>query len=158
MNSKSSFHIHDLFSGGSKGGAPPHGPKIFSISCSFFGNFWQNCRLAPPPLGLVPPPTGNPGSAPAFKCKNNCDINCLIIYSSSGQSCGIVWKRSCLVCTLWNNGKLDIRYDDGQYFNLNLESGLFTQIHVGQIQLNMKFSFHSACSLPRKGQRSTAWR
>ena len=31
----------------------------------FFGNFWQNCRLVPPPGGLAPPPVENPGSASA---------------------------------------------------------------------------------------------
>ena len=39
---------------------PPLRPKIFSISCGFFGKFWQNCRLAQPL-------TWNPGSAPGKK-------------------------------------------------------------------------------------------
>ena len=55
-------------SGESRGGAPGTPPlqsNFFAISCSFFGTFWQNCRLAPPPGGLAPLPTGNPGSAPA---------------------------------------------------------------------------------------------
>ena len=29
----------------------------------FLGKINQNNRLAPPPLGLAPPPSGNPGSA-----------------------------------------------------------------------------------------------
>ena len=59
---KNSEIISYKVSGGSKGGAP--GPKILSISCSFFGKFWQNRRLVPPSGGLAPPPTGKPGSAP----------------------------------------------------------------------------------------------
>ena len=43
--------------------ASPYGPK-FSQFHVVLWNIWQNCRLAPPPGGLVPPPTGNPGSAP----------------------------------------------------------------------------------------------
>ena len=55
-------------SGGSEGGAPgapPYGPKICNFM-QFFGKFWQNRRLALPPGGLAPPPTGNPGFAPAL--------------------------------------------------------------------------------------------
>ena len=42
---------------------PPHGPKCSQFH-AVFGKFWQYHRLASPPGGLAPPPTGNPGSAP----------------------------------------------------------------------------------------------
>ena len=44
-------------SGGSKGGGEgrPRGPNSFNFM-QFFGKFWQNRMLAPPPRG-------NPGSA-----------------------------------------------------------------------------------------------
>ena len=68
------FHFNAVFgknygqiSGGCKGGAPGAPPTAQNvlISCSFFGKFWQNHRLASSPGGLAPPPTGNSGSAPA---------------------------------------------------------------------------------------------
>ena len=43
--------------------APPYGSK-FSQFHAVFREIWQNHMLAPPPGGLAPPPTGNPGSAP----------------------------------------------------------------------------------------------
>ena len=43
---------------------PPYGPK-FSHFHAVFGKIWQNRMLAPAARGLAPPPTGNPGSAPA---------------------------------------------------------------------------------------------
>ena len=53
-------------SGGSKGGArdarPPFDPRFLHFR-AVFGKNWQNNRLAHPPLGLAPPPLGNPGSA-----------------------------------------------------------------------------------------------
>ena len=53
-------------SGGSKGGTrdvhPPSGPKFLHFH-AVFGKNWPNNRLACPPLGLAPPPLGNPGSA-----------------------------------------------------------------------------------------------
>ena len=51
-----------LFSGGSKRGTLPLRNKIFLIH-AVFGKI---CMLAPSHGGLAPPPTGNPGSAPAF--------------------------------------------------------------------------------------------
>ena len=42
---------------------PPLRPKIFSISCSFWENLTKS-YVGAPPRGSVPPPTGNPGSAP----------------------------------------------------------------------------------------------
>ena len=42
-----------------RGEGTPLRTKIFLISCSFFGKMWQICMLAPPP-------TRNPGSAPAL--------------------------------------------------------------------------------------------
>ena len=51
-------------SGGSTA-RPPYGPK-FSQFHVVFQKIWQNHMLVPPPppRGLAPPPTGNPGSAP----------------------------------------------------------------------------------------------
>ena len=43
---------------------PPPRPKIFSISCSFLQNLAKS-YVGTTPRGLAPPPTGNPGSAPA---------------------------------------------------------------------------------------------
>ena len=51
--------------GGAPGARPPYGPK-FSRFHAVFRKIWQNRMLAPPPRGLAPPPTGNPGSAPAL--------------------------------------------------------------------------------------------
>ena len=48
---------------------PPPTVQNFCNFMQFFGKFWQNHRLAPPPGWLVPPPMGNPGSAPALECK-----------------------------------------------------------------------------------------
>ena len=45
-------------------GAPPLRPKIFSISCSFLQNLAKIICWCPPPGGLGPPPTRNPGCAP----------------------------------------------------------------------------------------------
>ena len=42
----------------------PYSPKFSQFHAVFFGNFWQNRRLAPPPGGLAPLPTGNPGFVP----------------------------------------------------------------------------------------------
>ena len=43
----------------------PSGPKFLHFH-AVFGKNWPNNRLAPPTLGLVPPPLGNPGSATAL--------------------------------------------------------------------------------------------
>ena len=51
--------------GGSKGGASPLRPKIFSISCSF-REILTKSYVGTPPRGSAPPPTGNPGSAPGL--------------------------------------------------------------------------------------------
>ena len=46
-------------------GTPPRGPKSFQFH-AVFGEIWQNRMLATPcPIGLAPPPQGNPGSATA---------------------------------------------------------------------------------------------
>ena len=37
-----------------RGGAPPLTAQIFHNFMQFFGNFWQNRRLAPSPGGLAP--------------------------------------------------------------------------------------------------------
>ena len=50
--------------GGTRDACPPSGPKFLHFH-AVFGENWPNNRLAPPPLGLVPPPLGNPGSATA---------------------------------------------------------------------------------------------
>ena len=59
-----------LGSGGSKGGrsrrAPPPTARNFLIFMQFLGQILQKSMLAPPPRELAPPPTGNPGSAPAW--------------------------------------------------------------------------------------------
>ena len=51
-------------------GTHPTGMHSCLNFMQFFGNFWQNCRLAPPPGGLVLPHTGNAGFAPAFDLVN----------------------------------------------------------------------------------------
>ena len=50
--------LQDLFSGVSNGDDPQTAQHVINFM-HFFGNFWQNRRLAPPPMG-------NPGSAPAI--------------------------------------------------------------------------------------------
>ena len=66
----STFRI--LFSGGSKGGcegrAPPPLAQNFFIFMQFLGKIGQIIGWAPP-LGLAPPPLGNPGSATALSLK-----------------------------------------------------------------------------------------
>ena len=44
-------------------GRDPLSVQFFSFSCSFQEKIDQDNRLAPPPLGLAPPPLTNPGSA-----------------------------------------------------------------------------------------------
>ena len=51
--------------GGARNARPP-GSKFLHFH-AVFGKNWPNNRLAPPPLGLVPPPLGNPGSATEYK-------------------------------------------------------------------------------------------
>ena len=73
-------------SGGSKeappGACPP--TQNFLNSMQFFGKCWQYRRLAPPPGGLVPPPVGNPGSAPtqykSFLTIHEGVKSCLTVY------------------------------------------------------------------------------
>ena len=60
------FPVADL-RGGAPGTCPPTTAQNFRNFMQFFGNFWQNHRLALPHGGLAPPPTGNPGSAPATR-------------------------------------------------------------------------------------------
>ena len=48
-------------------GGPPTAQNVLNFM-QFFHKFMQNHMLAPPG-GLAPPPTGNPGSAPDYKCK-----------------------------------------------------------------------------------------
>ena len=48
--------------GGARPLRPPSGPKFLYFH-AVFGKNWPNNRLAPSPLGLAPPPLGNPGSA-----------------------------------------------------------------------------------------------
>ena len=51
--------------GGAPPARPPYGPKCSQFH-AVFRKMWQNHMLVrPPPGGLAPPPTGNPGSAPA---------------------------------------------------------------------------------------------
>ena len=52
-----------------RGGArdAPPSPKFLHFH-AVFGKNWPNSRWAPPPLGLAPPPLGNPGSATANCC------------------------------------------------------------------------------------------
>ena len=54
--------------GGARDAPPPLWSKISSFSYSFWEN-WPNNRLAPPPLGLAPPPLVNPRSATEFHPK-----------------------------------------------------------------------------------------
>ena len=57
-----------VISGRSRGHSqhvPPMAQNFLNF-LQFFGKFWQNCRLMPHPGWLVPPPTGNPGSAPGY--------------------------------------------------------------------------------------------
>ena len=50
-----------------QGGAPPvcapPTDQNFLNFMQFWGKIWQICMLAPPPGGMAPLPTGNPGSA-----------------------------------------------------------------------------------------------
>ena len=61
------FQVMYLYIGGSKRALAPPPPTatIFSISCSFFGNFGKNSIL---------PPSPNPGSAPALLLCKKCLI------------------------------------------------------------------------------------
>ena len=82
-------HFHSLHtchrllepSGGSKGALPARPPPAqnFLNFMHFFGNFGQICMLAPPPGGLAPPPTGNPGSAPGTGNKNLTNLKEIVI-------------------------------------------------------------------------------
>ena len=47
--------------GGMRDACPHSGPKFLHFH-AVFGKNWPNNRLVHPPLGLVPPPLGNPGS------------------------------------------------------------------------------------------------
>ena len=61
--------------------APPFGPKCSQLH-AVFRKIWQNRMLAPPPPHrgvLVPPSTGNPGSAPGQAY----DMNCSHVYRKS---------------------------------------------------------------------------
>ena len=49
--------------GGRPGPAPPTDQNFLNFM-QFFEKIWQICMLGPPPEGLAPPPTRNPGSAP----------------------------------------------------------------------------------------------
>ena len=51
-------------SGGFRGGARP--AQNFLNFMQFFAKFGKIICWRPPPGGLAPPPTGNPGSAPEF--------------------------------------------------------------------------------------------
>ena len=48
--------------GGRPQWVPPYDPKF---SHAVFGKIWQKSYVGVPPRGSAPPPTGNPGSAPA---------------------------------------------------------------------------------------------
>ena len=55
----------EMFEWGVGGGGttcPPSGPKFLHFH-AVFGKNWPNNRSVRPPLGLAPPPLGNPGSA-----------------------------------------------------------------------------------------------
>ena len=67
INRNHAFQVGYLSSGGSKGGAsdPPSGPKFLHFH-AVFGKIGQIIGWRPPPLGLVPSPLENPGSATAF--------------------------------------------------------------------------------------------
>ena len=52
--------------------------NVLNFMC-FFGNFWQNHGLAPPPGGLVLLPTGNLGSAPAIDHIRKGDIIVILL-------------------------------------------------------------------------------
>ena len=61
-------------SGGSKGdpGArPPPAKQNFLNFMQFLGIIWHVCMLAPPPGGIAPPPTRNPGSTPGLAALSN---------------------------------------------------------------------------------------
>ena len=63
--SASGVMVRSHCSGGSKGGAPPLGAQILSVSCSFGENL-AKLYVGASPGELVPPPRGNPGSATAL--------------------------------------------------------------------------------------------
>ena len=55
---------------------PPSGPTFLHFH-AVFGKNWPNNRSAHPPLGLVPPPMGNPGSATGGSYFIEIDLNTL---------------------------------------------------------------------------------
>ena len=57
-----------LASGGSKGGRSSHTDQNFLHFMQFFNKSGKFVYWRPPPGGLAPPPTGNPGSAPVSGC------------------------------------------------------------------------------------------
>ena len=59
--------------GGRRGRAPPFGPKFLHFH-AVFGKNWPNNRLAPPLLGLAPPPLRNPGSATGKGTKSSISL------------------------------------------------------------------------------------
>ena len=44
-------------------GRPPTDQNFLNFM-QFFGKIWQICMLVPPPEGVAPPPTRNPGYTP----------------------------------------------------------------------------------------------
>ena len=49
--------------------APPYGPNFYHFHAVFLGKFGKIVCWHPLARGLAPPPTGNPGSAPALSSR-----------------------------------------------------------------------------------------
>ena len=64
-------------------GRPPR-PNISAISC----NFLENRRLVPPPGGLAPLPTENPGSAPGLY--HFCLFQVLLEFFQNGADLSVI--------------------------------------------------------------------
>ena len=85
--------VGDLTAGGGGGcaGQPLALSLISFIFMQFSGKFWQNNRLAPPPLGLASPHLVNPGSATAAYWLLHCFIEVFVNYVFKATS-SKVWR------------------------------------------------------------------
>ena len=81
---------------GSRRVPPPTGPNSFVFTYVFTKKHLCQ-RLAPPPMRVGAPPTGNPGSAPVYACQLPSDgiISIALLYRIFGIAfCGIICVRT----------------------------------------------------------------